>query len=296
MTPIEFSQKPEPFSVTYTSPSRDFSNIRDELNNDAINISKDNGPVYIAYSGGIDSQLIVRSFKDMNLDCEYVFLYCPGYNELDYKQVQYSASILGIDVKVITVNLDEKRQEWELENLTNDVTYISQYPFRYMCELLPENFPIITQGKNEPCVVGPSSDKSYIYHNRFEAMELRFDLMGANRKVIDFPYSSESIASYYTDKNMKTFVRTLKYYHDNSLQVSPGQMFNTYAKPFVKGQYYKENELVWYTKLTGYEDFPSWIKKLDYVREASVTVPYWDVVDFLENTRNEKKTFKEFNK
>jgi len=294
MKPIEFSQEPEQFSVTYTSPSRDFSNIRDELNNDAISISKTHGPVYIAYSGGIDSQIIARSFKDMNLDCEHVFLHSPGYNDVDLAQVEYSSSVIGIDVRVITVDLNSKRTEWEQDNKNNQVNYISQYPFKYLCEQLSENFPIISQGKHEPCVVGTSSDNSYIYHNRHEAMELRFNLMGQHRKVIDFPYSSESIASYYTDKNMQTFVNTLKYYYENNLHVPSSQLFNIYAKPFVKGQYYKDNELVWFSKLTGYESYPDWLRQLDYIKDTRVTVPYWELIDFLTNTRNETKTFTEF--
>jgi hypothetical protein len=227
----------------------------------------------------------------MKLDCEFVFLHGPGYNDTDLAQVEYSKSVLGIDVRVITVDFDSKRTEWETDNKQYNVNYISQYPFKYLCEQLPEKFPIISQGKNEPCVVGTSSENSYIYHNRHEAMELRFKLMGTARTVLDFPNSSESVTSYYTDKNMKTFVRTLKYYYENSLHVPSSQLFNIYAKPFVKGQYYKDNELVWFSKLTGYESYPDWLRQLDYVKDTRVTVPYWDLVDFLENTRNETKTF-----
>lgn len=291
MNAIKFSRDPDNFSVTYTSPSRDFSNIRDELNNDAVNINKKYGQVYVAYSGGIDSQLIARSFKDMNLDCEYVFLHCPGYNDVDYKQVEHSASVLGIKVNTITLDLDSKREEWELDNLNNKVNYISQYPFKYLSDQLTVNIPIVSQGRNEPSIVFSESGKGYVYHNLNEAMQLRFNLMGKDRIILDFPNSIESIASYYTDKNMQTFVKTAKYYTENEFKVAPSQLFNTYAKPFVKGQYYKENELVWYTKLTGYEDFPEWIRKLDYIEETRVFVPYWELVDFLENTRNRTRTF-----
>lgn len=294
MNPIEFSKHPDPFSVTYTSPSRNFKNLREEFQFDAFNISKEYGQVYVAFSSGVDSQIIARSFIDMKCasDVEFVFLHIKGVNETELEHVKECEKILNIKVRIVTLDLIKVKEKWIKEDEKNPVTAIAQFPFRYLSEKLKEKFPIITQGSVEPAIVGSFKENAAIYHNRYEAMELRFRLVEKKRKIIDFPYSAESVASYYTDPQMKLFVNNLKYFWNNSISVEPSQFFNTYAKPFVKGQYYKD--ILWFGKLTGLEKAPLWLRQTTYVKETRVTVPYWDLVDFLENTRNEKKTYSEW--
>jgi hypothetical protein len=93
---------------------------------------------------------------------------------------------------------------------------------------------------------------------------------------------------------MKTFASTFKYFVKNTLGVEQSQMFNAYAKSFVKGQYYKK-DIIWFSKLTGYENGPDWLLQLDYIKDTRISVPYWELVDFLENTRGQQKTFSSWN-
>lgn len=294
MKSIKFSKNSDKFSVTYSSPSRDYSNLRDEFSIDAIEISKKYGPVYIAFSSGVDSQIIARAFLDNNLDSEYVFLYMKNINDKEYEQVIQCRDFFKIKIRIIELDIEKYKKDWIKENKKKPVNYISQYPFKYLSESLKEDWPIISQGSIEPCLVGSNEKNVSIYHNFYESMELRFDLMKDARIVLDFPFSPESVASYYTDKNMKTFASTFKYYFNNGLDVEQSQRFNTYAKAFVKGQYYK-NDLIWFSKLTGYENAPAWLCQLDYIKDTRVSVPYWELVDFLEHTRNQEKTFSDWN-
>lgn len=286
MKPIQFSSDPDNFTVTYASPSRDYGNLREEFNNDALAL-KQKGPLFLAFSSGVDSQIILRSFLDMKVDVEPVFLHMKGINDADFEQMQVCKRFYGIDVRVIDLDVEAYKESWLIDNKQNLVNCISQYPFKFLSESLTEPYPIITQGSVEPCVVGSDDRNVSIYHNMYEFMELRFNIM-ANREVIDFPLSPESVASYYTDENLKTFARTFRYYYDNS--ADPTQSFNKHCKAFVKGRYYN-NDILWFPKLTGYETAPSWLIESDYVKKARVSVPYWELVDFLENTRNQTKTF-----
>jgi hypothetical protein len=294
MKPIEFSKNPKNFYVTYSSPTRDYSNIRDEFNHDAIEISKKHGPVYIAFSSGVDSQIIARSFIDKKLDAEFVFLRMKNVNDVEYGQMKECEKFFNIKVRVIEVDLEEYKNQWQEENASNSVNCISQYPFKFLSNSLKENWPIISQGSIEPCLVGSNETNVAMYHNYYESMELRFKLMRDSREIIDFPASAESVASYYTDNNMKTFASTFKYFCKNMLGVEHTQMFNVYAKSFVKGQYYKK-DIIWFSKLTGYENGPDWLLQLDYIKDTRVSVPYWELVDFLENTRGQQKTFSSWN-
>lgn len=294
MSAIEFSKDPNNFFVTYSSPHRDYSNIRDELDNDAKEISKKHGPVYIAFSSGVDSQIIARSFIDKKLDAEFVFLRMKNVNDVEYNQMKECEDFFNIKVRVIEVDLEEYKNQWLAENASNSVNCISQYPFKFLSDSLKENWPIISQGAVEPCLVGSNERNISLYHNYYESMELRFKLMGESREIIDFPSSAESVASYYTDNNMKTFASTFKYFFKNTLDVEQTQMFNVYAKSFVKGQYYKK-DIIWFSKLTGYEKGPDWLLQLDYKKDTRVSVPYWELVDFLENTRSKQKSFSTWN-
>ena len=291
---ITFSKDGDSFSVNYKSPSRKISNLREEFNNDAVNISKKYGKVYIAFSSGVDSQIILRCFIDMKLDFEAVFLHIKGYNEKEYQQLLECQQFYGINFKIFELDADQYKNEWIESNNKNNVNSLVQYPFEYLSKNLEESWPLITQGKSEPAIIGTNSKNCSIYHNYYEAMELRFDLINRYRTVLDFPYSPESITSYYTDENLKTFVSTLKYF--NSSEHSPSdilQYFNNYAKPFVKGKYFSK-DILWFPKLNGTENYPEWLLKMEFNRNFRVSVPYWDLVNFLESTVDEIKNYSEW--
>lgn len=284
---------PDNFNVTYHSPRRKIGNLREEFNNDAVELSKNLGMVYIAFSSGVDSQIIARSFLDMGLDAEYVFLHNKGNNELELEHVLECEKFYGIKVRKIELDINEHKDKWIADNEKHYASSITQYPFLYLSEQLEEDWPIITQGKAEPAIVGVRKEIMSIYHNYYEDMELRFALMKNHRRVYDFPFSPEAIASYYTEDNLKVFASNIKYFSENRMKLSYSQYFNMYAKPFVKGKYYRD-DVIWYSKLTGAENYPKWMLDLDYIKETRVSVPYWDLVEFLENTLDEEKTYNDW--
>lgn len=294
---FEFSLDSGVFNVTYNSPSRPVGNLREEFNNDAVSISKA-GPVYIAFSSGVDSQIIARCFIDMKLDAEFVFLHLVGHNDIEYNRMLACEKFYGISVRKISLDINEYKAAWIEDNKKNAVNSIAQYPFVYLSSQLVEQWPMVTQGKMEPALVGVHKSKMAIYHNYYESMEVRFSLMSRHRQIYDFPYSPESVASYYTDDNMKTFASTIRYFANNNVMLNGNpveytQYFNTYAKPFVKGRYFGD-DILWFSKLTGAEHYPDWLSGMGHVKDTRVSVPYWDLVDFLENSINESKTYNQW--
>lgn len=287
---FEFINTEGRFSVQYNSKRRPVGNLRDEFNIDAANIFAEAGPIYIALSSGVDSQIITRCFLDQSLDAEYVFLHLPGYNDVEFRQLDECKKYFGIDVRIVSLDINLVKDEWMISNAKNKVNCISQYPFQYLSSQLPGEFPIVTQGKMEPSVVGVNKNKMAIYHNYYESMELRFSLMSPYRKVYDFPYSPEAITSYYTDVNMKTFVSNIKYFTSNNCEYT--QYFNTFAKSFVKGSHF--DDVIWFPKLNGSEDYPTWLLEMGHSVDTRVSVPYWDLVEFLENTTSGSKIYKEW--
>lgn len=299
MNGIEYSKDPKNFFVRYNSPRRDFSDLRTEFNNDAVSISETCGPVYIGFSSGVDSQIMARCFIDMNLDAEYIFLHSVGFNDLELSRTIECEKYYGIKVTKYEININDFRDQWISKSNGKHMPSMYNYPFEWLSKQLPEPWPFVMQGTAEPAIIGTSSLNASIYHNYYDFMEQRTELMQPFRRIIDFPFSPESIASYYTDSTTKLFCETLQYLHENPVSsLIPEyykderylQYFNTYAKSFVKGKYFSK-DIKWFGKLTGSEGYPDWFKGYPIVSSTRVSVPYWDLVDFLENTRNSSKEF-----
>jgi len=296
---LEYKLEGQQCIVRYQAPDRNFSDFRTEANNDAVQIKNTYGQVYVLFSSGVDSQVIARTFLDMGVDAEYVFLNSVGCSDVELAHVRECEKFFGFKVRVVDINLNEHKEEWIARSKTEHPFSMFHYPFEWLSQQLDGEHPIITQGANDPEIIGSNTSKMSIYCNYFETMQQRFRMMGKSRKVIDFPYSPESIASYYTDDFVKSFCNSIQYYHENKLSFShgsilkPGNYWNYYGKGMMKAKHFK-NDIIWYGKLSGYEKYPIWFKDSCLIKETKVSVPYWDLVDFLENSRSTHKDYSEW--
>jgi len=279
--------------VRYLSPSRKFSNLRDELNNDARLINQKYGKVYLAFSSGVDSQVILRCFLDTNSDFEAFFIHSKGYNDKELKKVYESEQFYGIKIKILELELAKYQDLWIQKRIEDNLPTCVHYPFEWASEILPEPWPIVMSGANEPCVVGNKVQGVYIAHNINESLLLRFQLLGKKRKVLDFPFSAESLSAYYCDEILKTYEYVCPYYNRNGLYYNPvgtsyhpiraQDRFNYYFKGLIKGQFF-QSDILWPPKLSGYENFPAWtIPSWNYPTKLYVSVPYKKLVSHLES-------------
>jgi len=310
-TAIEFGSSHN-FYVKYRSPRREIKSLRTEFNNDAIEIAKTYGKVYIGLSSGVDSQIITRCFLDNNLDCEFVFLYAKGINDLEYERIIWCEKYFGIEIKKYTIDIDSFKDQWILRSKKEKNKSMHQYQFEWLSSILPEPYPFVTQGSYEPAIVGGwyrqlrDDEHDYpvaIYHNYEEAMLQRKRLMEQYRPIIEFPFSPEALTSYYTHTAFKTFCKNLNYFIESD-PVIPSlwqeqdyflhklNYFNLYAKPFIKGEYFKD--ILWYGKLSGYEKTRNWLISNNYNKSTAVTVPFWDLIDFLENNIGQEKIYSDW--
>jgi hypothetical protein len=305
---IEFGDS-ENFSVKYRSPRRKVNSLRDEFNNDALEISKTYGPVYIGFSSGVDSQIITRCFLDNDLDCDFVFLHVKDVNNLELERVIECEKYYGIEVKKYFLDINQFKEEWIKRSQTEVPRSMHQYQFEWLSKTLSGNIPIVTQGANEPAVIGGwhrglrTSEHNRpvsIYHNYEEGSLQRKRLMEKFRPVIDFPFSPEAITSYYTENSFKNFSKNINYFIETDSIISHLSKdsdyyrhklgyFNLFAKPFIKGNYFKD--IIWHGKLSGNELSPEWLKSDTIRKDAAITVPYWELVDFLENNLNQEKIY-----
>jgi len=303
INPIIYGQDDQGHYVKYLSPARKFGNLREELNNDAVAISKAHGPVYVAFSTGVDSQCIMRCFMDMGVEFYPFFLHVRGRNDYERDLVPAAEKFYGIKIPVYQTTLEQHRLEWTRRQMETNYPTCVHYPFDWVSKQLPEDFPMIMSGINEPAVCGGIPERISIFHNYQESLNLRFRLLEQHRPIYDFPYSAESLAAYYTDDIIKTYRSTVNYFRENKLWKIDNQMpmrvpmldaFNYYIKPFVKGRWFQD-DIMWPAKKTGYENYPEWTRVgWLYEPNTSISVPYLDLVDHMESCTGEWKHYRDW--
>lgn len=301
---IEYLKEGDTYTVRYHASSRNVGDLRTEFNNDAYRIKNTLGPVYVLFSSGVDSQVIARCFKDVGVDAEYVFLNLVGHsNGVELSRIAECERFYGIKVKIIDVDINQYKDEW-LERTKHEIpSYMFHYPYEQLVKQLPENWPVIFQGECEPTIIGAERGFAEFYTNYYVGSNQRTRVMEKFRKVMDFPFSSEALTSYYTDENMKAFCSVGKYFGSlelqkkNGTEINTGEYWDYFGKAMTKGRYFK-NDILWYGKLTGYESCPSWFleKKVPNILESRILVPCHNLIGFLENNRSCYKDYKGYDK
>lgn len=299
--PITYEMTENGLVVRYRSPSRKFGNLREELNNDVKRINEEHGKVYVAFSSGVDSQVILRCFIDMGGDFEPFFIHAVGLNDFEYRVVKESEKFYGIKINVLELNIEEYKSAWLQRKAAENSITLLHHPFEWASKQLPEAWPMVMSGANEPAIIGNSQKGSHIYHNYKESLLLRFNLINQHRTILDFPYSAESLASYYCDDILKVWNDVKDYYIGNDLvsaktnKMAPLNRFNYYIKGFLKGKYFKK-DILWPAKKTGYEKYPAWMAlHWAYPGETSVSVNYDELVAHLESCSGTIKEFRDWN-
>lgn len=285
---LQFRNSPINFFVRLHSPSRNYDDMRTEYMNDAINLTKEVGRVNLSFSTGVDSQIALRAFLDANIEPNVYYLRYVGYENEEYIRVKECEDFYNIRINVIDLHLDDLQHEFITRNTNNKLESMRQVPFEYLSKLIPNQYPLVSIGPHDmgQQFFGATTERANIYWNYFQGELQRFRMMNKYRKIFDFPYSPEALATTYTDEVIKTFSRTVRYYRETASFVPVYDFWKIFIKPMLYGKHYK-NDIIWYGKLTGQENLPKWFydRTTRYITESAITANYWELVNFIENNR-----------
>jgi hypothetical protein len=295
------------FYVEFPTLTRVPGNMREESDRRAREIAEDGSRLILSMSSGVDSQSVLHSFYTQGIPIEYVFFYMPGYNDVEFDQLQEVKKKWGVRVDVI--DLDPMQYE-EQVMLTAKAEYI--HPIQVMqsifIDMLPRDADII-QMIHDPYVHITKEGKFYFYqgHNSPEVARMRaMSQLGRTGKYIHYGDPSEFLYSILNDDVYKGAIWTHRYFDGNELtkpncHLLTVDRWDYYIKPIIYGKYWQD-ELIYFPKYGGWEHVPFMKNEVsdpalkipeddNWYKLKAVLIPYFD---FLNDLKNKKDTLRYF--
>lgn len=119
------------YTIDLKSCSRQPGSYLDEICANAELIrSMTNDPIYIMYSGGIDSEFMFHCFMKLGINVRPVFIrLSPEYNNYDYHFVTELNKSRKIQIKIIDINFDDFVNSGRFAEIASKLScHVHQYP------------------------------------------------------------------------------------------------------------------------------------------------------------------------
>jgi len=295
------------FYIDMPTISRTVNNMRDENDQRALEIAQSVDKITLGMSTGIDSQAMLHSFVTQDIPVECVFLYTPGYNDIEYNRIPQIEERWGIKVQIL--DLDIMKYEDEIvEYCNNEHMSPINSVHRLFLKQLPESCNLV-QMIHDPFVYVSTKKELYYYqwYNSPEISRPRAN-EGLNRsgKYIAYGDTIEFLYSILNDDIFKGAFYSNQYFDGNGLErpgvdihLKTSDRWDYYIKPIIYGKYWRD-ELIYFPKFGGWEHFPfmrdGYTKlnqdyKLAWPREHGIMMKYWKLLEHMGNVNGPPKRY-----
>lgn len=273
--------------------------MREESDKRALEIANTSNKIMLSLSGGIDSQSMLLSFQEQDIPVECAFLYLPGYNDHEYRNLklvenkyQIRAHIIDIDVFKIKDELEHEAEKYDIQ-----INSILQKKF---LSLLPDDYDFV-QMVHDPYIHIKENNEPYWFqgYNSFETVRWRaFDLLDRKGKFIFFGDNSEFLCSILDEEILWSCLYSWPYIKGNGLTKGPNfphvyinttDRWDYYIKPLIYGKYWKD-QLIYFPKWAGFENIPFFLTELK-IREHALITPLRPFIDFLKSGAGKTKKY-----
>ena len=92
------------FYLDIPACARPAGNMKQESDRRALEIAEQGTKLMLGISSGVDSQSVLHSFYTQGIPLECVFFYMPGYNEVEYEQLQLVKKKYGQRIDIIDLD------------------------------------------------------------------------------------------------------------------------------------------------------------------------------------------------
>jgi hypothetical protein len=290
------------FYIDITSTSRPHGNMREEHEFRAKEIAESNDKLWVGLSSGVDSQSILHSFHSLGVDATYAFMYFPGYNDNEYKQIKILEKKYNIQAAIF--DFDPIKIQAEAEALSKELdvhSYVNIFHTIFL-KSIPEYCNFIQMTHDPFVYVDVERNKQYFYQGYYLAEISRdraFKKVHRSGKTIFWGDYPEFLMSILDDDVYKAAIYTARYFDGNGATVAHKSLktldrWDYYIKPIIYGKYWKD-ELIYFPKFGGQENIPyAYNFENGLTKKHSVAIPYFDFLNFLGNQKTETKRFYQY--
>lgn len=274
-------------------------NMREESDRRAKEIGETSKKIMLSLSGGIDSQSMLLSFQEQNIPVECAFLYLPGFNDHELKNLRLVEKKYQIKAHIIDIDVYKIKDELEAEAAEHDIQINSILQKKFL-SLLPDDCDFV-QMVHDPYVhITPNNQPFWFQgYNSFEMVRHRaFELLERKGKFIFFGDTSEFLCSILDEEILWSCIYSWPYFKGNGLSKGPEfphvylettDRWDYYIKPLIYGKYWKD-ELLYFPKWAGFENIPFFLTELK-IREHAMMTPLEPFVDFLKSCNGESRKY-----
>lgn len=292
------------FYVEFPPLARKPGNMRQESDTRARELAEQSNKLILSISSGVDSQSVLHSFQTQDIPIDCVFFYMPGYNEVEYQQLQEVKKKYQAKIEIIDLEPLQYEEEIMLTAREEKIHPVQLMQAQF-AKLLPDDADII-QMIHDPFVY--IKDNSFYFYQGYHSPEIAriraMDLLNRKGKYIPYGDTTEFLYSILNDDVYRSALYTHRYFDGNGLS-KPGFHLETvdrwdyYIKPIVYGKYWTD-ELIYFPKYGGWEDVPFLrgepsnpeLKLSDnWYRQKAILIPYFNFLKDLEETKMSMKYF-----
>jgi hypothetical protein len=287
------------YYVEYHGATRPVGNMREESDRRAKDIADQGGNIILCNSGGLDSQGVIQSFRDIGCPVETVFFYLPGYNDHEYEQVKFldkkyqmTTQVLDLEVLPLLDEINRLSQEYDISSRYQLVQY-------FFVKQLPNDANIVQLNRDIVCVPLADYTKPVYYTGYYVedvSRDRAFSKLNRSGKNIFFGHTDEYLLSILQDDIYRAAIESARYFDGNGLTTSESiahpntvDRWDYYIKPIIYGKYWGDT-LTYFPKSFGMEKMP-FIKGNPLYRKHACIILYYELVELLKTPGASKRVY-----
>lgn len=287
----------EKFYVEYHGASRHVGNMREESDRRARDIAEGGGRFMLGFSGGLDSQSVLQSFRDIGCPIETVFLYLPGYNDNEYEQVKFldnkyqmTTQVVDMDPMAVKDTVVELSTKLDIPGKNNVLQSL-------FLEKLPSDAHFIQMVHDPYCYVNQDYSMFQYYYGYYLpeiSRDRAFKRLNRQGKNIFYGDTYEFLLSILGDDTYRGALESAKYFDGNGFDVKDKYLrtvdrWDYFIKPIIYGKYWGDT-LTYFPKYQGFEKI-NYLKGNPFFRKHATLIPYYELIDVLKTPGAVKRVY-----
>lgn len=289
----------EKFYVEYHGASRPVGNMREESDLRAKEIAEAGGNIVVCNSGGLDSQSVIQSFRDVGCPVETVFMYLPGFNDHEYEQVKFIDKKYQITTQIVDLDIMSLKDDIEQLSKDYDISSKNQVLQSIFVSKLPTDAHVVQLITHPVCL--PLADYTELvyyagYYVEDISRDRAFSKLNRTGKNIFFGHTEEYLLSILQDDTFRGALESARYFDGNNLNVDEPSVhpndvdrWDYYIKPIIYGKYWG-NTLTYFPKSNGFEKI-QFLKGNPVYRKHACIIRYYELLDILKTPGAVKRVY-----